>query len=184
VRVCDGSRSGGGIGRLGLRAGIPVALALLAVLTACGPRADQTVGGGVNLGAKPAIIDRFSHINDPDWTIDGDQVTFAIPFHVQAQDTDANMRFVDINVFYVETCGNTDQEVELLFDLDPSDWARTDINVDGETVDEVRVPTACYPDQNLFNVQLRVRDSRGNLSNTLVNAVQVGAGQGTGGGTT
>jgi len=182
--VCDGSRSGGGIGRLGPPASIPVVLALLAALTACGPRADNGVGGGVNLGAKPTLFDRFSNIPTPDWTIDGDQVTFSVPFHIQAQDTDANMRFVDITVFYVDPCDNSDQEVDLLYDLDPSDWARTDIIVDGETIDEVRVPTACYPDQSLFNVQLRVRDSRGNLSNTLVNAVQVGAGQGTGGGTT
>lgn len=157
-----------------------VLLAALLTLSACGPRADVVTGGGRNLGAKPTLFDRFSTIPTPDWTIDGDEVTFPVPFHVQAQDTDANMRFLDISVFYVETCGNTDQEVELLFDLAPDDWARTDIIVDGKTLDEVRVPQDCYPDQNLFRVQLRVRDSRGNRSNTLSDTVQVGAGQGPG----
>jgi hypothetical protein len=179
--VCHESRSGGGNGRRAAVARRAV-LALLGALTlaACGPRADVATGGGVNTGAKPAIIDRLSLIPTPDWTIDGTEVTFKVPFHVQAQDPDANMRFLDISVFYVESCGDTDQEVELLFDLDSDDWARTAIIVDGETFDEVRVPQDCYPDQNLFKVQLRVRDSRGNRSNTLQDTVQVGTGQGPG----
>jgi len=164
------------------RAGAAVFFVFAAALTlaACGPRAEQINTGGGNTGAKPSIIDRLSTIPTPDWTIDGNDVTFQVPFHVQAQDTDANMRFLDISVFYVETCGQTDQEVELLFDLAPDDWARTEILVDGETIDEVRVPQDCYPDSNLFQVRLRVRDARGNRSNTLTDTVQVGAGQGPG----
>jgi hypothetical protein len=42
------------------------------------------------------------------------------------------------------------------------------------------VPTACYPVNNLFNIDLRVRDARGNLSNLLHNQVQIGASQGPG----
>jgi len=194
--VCDESRSGGGKGprpaaaridrhahpglaALGRRA---VLLGAVLVLAACGPRADHPAGGGQNLGTKPAIVsgNGQSYIPDPDWDIDFPNVTFPIPYVVRAQDADANMRFVDIDVGYIDPCDDSQVDIELTQDLPQDDWARTEILVSDVTTDKVRVPQSCYPSDDLFNVRLRVRDSRGNRSNILRDDVHVGAGQGPG----
>jgi hypothetical protein len=189
--VCDGSRSGGGGGQRPAAGHVPTGpagtaalglLAALLTLAACGPRAENFPTGGADKGAKPAIIsgNGQSYISDPDWNIDGSDVTFPIPFTVRAQDPDANMRFVDIDVGYVDPCDDSQQDIELTQELPADDWARTEILVSDETTDKVRVPQACYPSDDLFNVRLRVRDSRGNLSNVLQDDLHVGAGQGPG----
>lgn len=156
------------------------AASLLLILFGCGPRAGDFGAGGVDRGAKPAIITRFSTIPNPDWSIEGDEVTFPIPFKVRAQDQDANMRWVEITVLYVDSCAEDDQVVELTEDLPPADWAKFEIDVTESTTEAVRVPRACYPAGDQFDVRLRVRDSRGNLSNLLKETVTVGAGQGPG----
>jgi hypothetical protein len=157
-------------------------LAGLLTLAACGPSAPQFAGGGGNRGAKPSIVNGpgQSYITDPAWDIDGADVTFPIPYVVRAQDADANMRFVDIDVGYTDPCDDSRQDVALTQQLPPDDWARTEILVSDQTIDKVRVPQSCYPVDDLFNVQLRVRDSRGNLSNVLRDDLHVGAGQGPG----
>lgn len=192
--MCDGSRSEGGGGRRpgqshgwAGRAGwagrtAPALLAALLTLAACGPEATQFVTGGGDRGAKPAIIsgNGQSYIADPDWDIDGADVTFPVPYVVRAQDPDANMRFVDIDVAYIDPCDDSQQDIELTQELPSDDWARTEILVTDETTDKVRIPQSCYPADDLFNVRLRVRDSRGNRSNVLLDDLHVGAGQGPG----
>jgi hypothetical protein len=157
-----------------------VAGLLLAAAGGCGPRADLPTGGGVNLGSPPAIIALSSTIPNPVWAIDGDQVTFPVRYVVVAQDDDANMRAVDITVDYDDPCDGSRPAFYLTSDLPSSQWASTRITVDDTTLDKVRVPIACYPVNNLFHIALRVRDSRGNLSNLLANEVQVAASQGPG----
>jgi len=158
-----------------------LALAAVAVLAAaCGPRADTPLGGP-NRGSAPAIVTTKSSIPTPDWSRDGADVVFPIRYVVQAQDPDANMRWVDIEVSYLDTCGGTaPQRVELTDDLPADAWVRPSIAVDGTTMEEVRVPEVCYPAGNLFDVSLRVRDFRGNLSNLLHDQVQIGSAQGPG----
>jgi len=153
----------------------------LLLLAGCGPRADLPGGGsGVDLGSPPSIISLKSTIPNPVWSLDGDQVTFPVRYVVQAQDDDANMRAVDIQVDYDDPCDGSRPVFHLTADLPSDQWANTLINVDEATLDEVHVPIACYPTDNLFNIGLRVRDSRGNLSNLLANRVQVAASQGPG----
>lgn len=167
----------------GARASRFLAAATAAVLTltsiaGCGPRAGESAGGQ-DLGAKPSIFNRFSTIPTPDWSIDGSEVTFSIPFIVRAQDLDANMRWVEIEVLYTDTCSGDPTRVSLTEALDPQYWALVEIRVpDGRTTEPVRVRQDCYPAGDNFTVQLRVRDSRGNLSNRLEDTVTVGAGQG------
>lgn len=161
------------------RAALAAALLLAA---ACGPRADQAVtgAGGADLGSPPSIIALRSKIPTPAWTLDGDQVVFPVRYVVQAQDDDANMRAVDIVVDYQDPCDGSQPEFRLTNDLPSAIWSDTTISVDEATIEEVRVPIACYPTGQLFNIGLRVRDSRGNRSNLLANQVQVTASQGPG----
>lgn len=178
--MCDEFLSGWGSGAYRPRPAAAAAVALLALTLAagCGPRAGES-GGAQDLGAKPTIFNRFSTIPTPDWSIDGAEVTFSIPFVLRARDLDANMRWVEIEVLYTDTCGGVAQHVSLTEGLDPKYWPYVDISVpDGLTTEAVRVPKDCYPDGDNFTVQLRVRDSRGNLSNRLEDTVTVGAGQG------
>jgi hypothetical protein len=162
-------------------AGLVAAVAgSLLLVAGCGPRADLPSGGGIDLGSPPSILSLKSTIPTPEWRIDGDQVVFPVRYVVQAQDDDANMRAVDIVVDYDDPCDGSRPVFRLTEDLPAAVWANTEISVDDATVDAVRVPIACYPADNLFNIGLRVRDSRGNLSNLLANQVQVAASQGPG----
>lgn len=162
-------------------AGCALLASLLLLAAGCGPRADG--GGnlsGVDLGSPPTIIALKSTIPTPDWSLDGDQVVFPIRYVIQAQDADANMRAVDIVVDYHDPCDGSQPEYRFSDDLPADIWADSEISVDRSSVEEVRVPIACYPADQLFNVALRVRDSRGNRSNLLANQVQVTASQGPG----
>jgi hypothetical protein len=160
----------------------PIILGLLglALAAGCGPRADDPQGGA-DLGAPPVIFTTKSVIPTPDGTLEGPDVTFPVRFVVQAQDQDANMRWVEIEVSYTDTCDGELQRWFLTEGLPPDDWVKVDIDVDESTTDEVRVPVACYPANNLFDMRLRVRDFRGNLSNLLRNQVQASYSQGPGG---
>jgi hypothetical protein len=162
--------------------GCAVLASALLLASACGPRADLPGGGGsgIDLGSPPAILALHSTIPTPVWSLDGDQVVFPVRYVVQAQDDDANMRAVDIVVDYHDPCDGSQPEFRLTDDLPSAKWADPVISVDRSTVDKVRVPIACYPSDQLFNIALRVRDSRGNRSNLLANQVQVTASQGPG----
>ena len=155
------------------------------VLTAgCGPRVDGGGGGAVPSGDPPGIILLGSLIplNQPSPVIEGtptgDQVVFPVRFKLHVVDNDSDMRQVLVTVTYTD-CNGTDQTQELVHELSAQQQVVSELVLDEVTADSMRVPRACYAQNDRFSVRVRVIDRHGNLSiNSVLDDLTIQAGQG------